>query len=187
MSDNAPPPPGTPPPPPEGGWQPPLGNQPQQGAYQPQGAYPPQQVVVKQGAGYLKIGLIALPILTLFGVLAVGCLAFGADEEIGKSTGTASQDDYDLTGPECTVDETTGPVARGTIKNTSKEKLAFEITVRFTDAAGTLISEYPTFTDPVDADQTAKWAIITRESGSPPDTTCKVNKVEYRILDDQNP
>ncbi|MEZ5381912.1 MAG: hypothetical protein R2754_08970 [Microthrixaceae bacterium] len=50
------------------------------------------------------------------------------------------------------------------MKNTSSEAQGFEVSVRFTDADGNLISEDSTFTDSIDVDQTANWEVSTFES-----------------------
>lgn len=173
----APPPPGAQPPPP-GTWQ-----------AQPAGAWPPQAqpVVVKQGPGCMKIGLIVAGVLVLFGLLGVGCLAFAGNEvakEIDRSMGTASEDDYDLTGPECSVDELLGPKAEGRITNTSDEAQGFQIEVRFLAEDGSLISEDSAFTDTIDPGQATDWQVTTLEEATGP-VTCELSEVSYSIFDDQ--
>ncbi|MEZ5383634.1 MAG: FxLYD domain-containing protein [Microthrixaceae bacterium] len=151
----------------------------------PQGGYPPQPGPAKSNAGCLKVGLIVLAVLVVFGLLGVGCLAFGANQvvdEFDKQTGVADSSDYELTGPECVNEEFVGPKATGTLKNTSSEAQGFEVSVRFTDADGNLISEDSTFTDSIDVDQTANWEVSTFESADG-EIKCEVAEVNYSLFD----
>lgn len=127
-----------------------------------------------------------LAVFVILGLIGAGCVVFGAKsvvDEIDAQTGTAEASDYELTGPECAIDEFAGPEASGTIKNTSDTDQAFQISVRFTDADGNLISEDSTFTDSIDIDQTANWEVTTFESAEG-EISCEVNEVSYTIFDD---
>ena len=151
----------------------------------PPGGYPPQQPPAKNKSGCIKIGLIVLAVLAILGLIGGGCLVFGVNQavdEIETQTGKADSSDYELTGPECTVDEFSGPTATGTIKNTSGEDQGFEVSVRFTDADGNLISEDSTFTDSIDADQTANWEVSAFETVEG-DIDCEVATVNYSLFD----
>ena len=181
-----------PPPPEYPGQQPPPGGSPQQPPQPgylmqqpPPGGYPPQQPPAKNNSGCIKIGLIVLAVLAILGLIGGGCLVFGlnrAVDEIETQTGKADPSDYELTGPECSNDEFAGPTANGTLKNTSGESQAFEVSVRFTDADGNLISEDTTFTDSIDADQTANWEVTTFETAEG-DISCEVSEVNYSLFD----
>jgi len=151
----------------------------------PPGGYPPQQPPAKNNSGCIKIGLIVLAVLAILGLIGGGCLVFGlnrAVDEIETQTGKADPSDYELTGPECSNDEFAGPTANGTLKNTSGESQAFEVSVRFTDADGNLITEDTTFTDSIDADQTANWEVTTFETAEG-DISCEVSEVNYSLFD----
>lgn len=190
-----PPPGGYPQQPPQPGYpgqQPPPGGYPQQPPQPgypmqqpPPGGYPPQQPPAKNNSGCIKIGLIVLAVLAILGLIGGGCLVFGlnrAVDEIETQTGKADPSDYELTGPECSNDEFAGPTANGTLKNTSGESQAFEVSVRFTDADGNLITEDTTFTDSIDADQTANWEVTTFETAEG-DISCEVSEVNYSLFD----
>ncbi len=56
------------------------------------------------------------------------------------------------------------------------------MSVRFTDADGNLISEDTTFTDSIDADQTANWEVTTFETAEG-DISCEVSEVNYSLFD----
>jgi hypothetical protein len=128
-------------------------------------------------------------LFVVLGVLAVGCLAFAGKEvakEIDRQIGTASTSDYDLTGPECSVDEALGPQARGTITNTSKEQQAFQVEVRFVAPDGSLVSADSDFTDPIDVGQSTNWEVTSLATDAPEGTTCTLAEVSYTIFDNQN-
>jgi hypothetical protein len=135
----------------------------------------------------MKIGLIVVAVLVIFGVIGVGCLVFAGNEvakEIDRSMGTASEDDYDLSGPECSVDEVLGPQAKGRITNTSNEAQGFQIEVRFLAEDGSLVSEDSTFTDTLDVGQATDWTVSTLADATGP-VTCELSEVSYSIFDDQ--
>ena len=135
----------------------------------------------------MKIGLIVLGVLALLGGLAVGCVALTANEvakEIGKSMGEAAEEDYDLTGPECSVDDMLGAQATGRITNTSSEAQGFQIEVRFLAEDGSLISEDSTFTDTLDVGQATDWTISSLDDATGP-VSCELKEVSYTIFDDQ--
>jgi hypothetical protein len=135
----------------------------------------------------MKIGLIVAAVLVLFGLLGVGCLAFAGNEvakEIDRSLGTASEDDYDLSGPECSVDEFLGAQAKGRITNTSGEAQGFQIEVRFLAEDGSLVSEDSTFTDTLDVGQAMDWQVTSLSDATGP-ITCELSEVSYSIFDDQ--
>lgn len=135
----------------------------------------------------MKIGLIVVAVLMLFGLLAIGCVALTANEvakEINKSMGTAAEDDYELTGPECSVDDFLGPQATGRITNTSSEAQGFQIEVRFLAADGSLVSEDSTFTDTLDVGQATDWTVTSLDETTGP-VTCELKEVSYTIFDDQ--
>lgn len=161
--------PGPPPGPPPGGW-----------AQQPP---PPAQT--SNNSGCLKIGLIVLVVLAVLGFGAVGCLVFvGGEvaEDIEQAVGEADPSDYDLTGPECSVDFADDVRANGTITNTSGERQGFQIEVRFLDSDGSLITSESTFTDALDDGQSTEWEVITF-SEAPGDFTCEIDEVSYSIFD----
>ena len=128
-----------------------------------------------------------LGVLELLGVLAAGCLAVTANEvvkEINSSMGEASTDDYDLTGPECSVDEILGAQATGRITNTSNEAQGFQIEVRFIAEDGSLVSEDSTFTDTLDVGQVTDWTVTSLDETTGP-VTCELREISYTIFDDQ--
>ena len=128
-----------------------------------------------------------LGVLVLLGVLAAGCLAVTANEvvkEINSSMGEASTDDYDLTGPECSVDEILGAQATGRITNTSNEAQGFQIEVRFIAEDGSLVSEDSTFTDTLDVGQVTDWTVTSLDETTGP-VTCELREISYTIFDDQ--
>ena len=175
------PPPPSSPPPPGGGWQQP------QGGWQQQP--PPQQIIVKQGSGCLKIGLIVLGILVIFGIGTVGCLVFAGNEvakEIDKQTGEATSSDYEISDVECTNDEMLGAQATGMIQNLSDKAQGFEIEVRFETADGDLISEDSTITDTINVDQSQAWKVLSlEEAPEGAELTCELTEVSYTIFDDE--
>lgn len=170
MSDMPPPPPSSPPP--EGGWQ-----------------QPPQQIVVKQGPGCLKIGLIVAGILVILGIGVVGCLAVVGNEvvkEIDRSMGEAATSDYEVSDIQCSVDDILGPQATGTIQNTSEKAQGFQIEVRFETTDGALISADSTFTDTINVNQSQPWTVTSFDDlpeGS--ELTCDVSEVSYTIFDNE--
>ncbi len=166
--------PGQPTAPPPGGW----------GQQAP--VPPPQQ---SSNSGCLKIGLIVLAVLFVFGIGAVGCLVFvggevaqNVSDELERAFGEADPSDYELTGPECGVDSVDDVRASGSITNTSGERQAFQITVRFLNPDGSLITSNSTFTNGLDDGQSTDWEIITF-SDAPADFTCEVDEVSYSIFD----
>lgn len=165
---------------------PPPSSAPQPGGWQQQ---PPQQIVVKQGPGCLKIGLIVAAVLVLFGIGVVGCLALAGNEvakEIDKSMGEAAASDYAITDLECVTDDMLGLKATGKIKNLSDKAQGFQITVRWETEGGDLISEDPEFTDTIKVGQAQGWEAISLKDapeGSKP--VCEVAKVEYSIFDNE--
>lgn len=172
MTETPPPPPAGPPPP--GGWQP---------------QQPPQQIVVKQGPGCLKIGLIVVGVVALLGILAVGCLAVAGNEvakEIEKEMGEAAPEDYELVDVQCGQDEFLGLEATGKIVNRSEKAQAFELSVRWETADGELISEDPHFTDTIKVGQSQAWEVHSlKDAPEGSKTKCEVTKVSYTIFDDE--
>ena len=141
------------------------------------------------GSGCLKVGLILLGVLVVFGVLAVGCLAFVGNEvvnEIDRAIGEADPGDYDLSEGDCIVDPVLGAQATGTIKNTSDKAQGFQIEVRFETSDGDLVSEDSTFTDTIAVDQSQSWEVTSLDE-IPDDVTlvCKVGEVSYSIFDNE--
>jgi len=168
---SAPPQPGQPGMPPPGGW----------------GQQPPVQQ--SGNSGCLKVGLIVLAVLFVFGIGAVGCLVIVGGEvatnvvdELERSFGEADPSDYELTGPECSVDFADDVRASGSITNTSGDRQAFGITVRFLNPDGSLITSNSTTTSGLDDGQSTDWEVITF-SDAPEEFTCEVDEVSYSIFD----
>lgn len=180
LSGGAPPPPPPPGVPPSGGW-----------AYGPGQPHPPQQIVVKQGPGCLKIGLIVLAVLVLLGIGAVACIAVVGNEvvkEIDKgledSTGEAPADSYQLGEVTCDAGAQFGLESSGTITNTSNRARAFQIIVRWETADGDLITEDSTFTDTLKVDQSQAWENSTfTEAPAGADVDCEVTNVKYTFFE----
>jgi hypothetical protein len=147
-----------------------------------------QPIVVKNGPGCLKIGLIVVFILVLLGGGTAACIAFTANNvvnELERQTGKADEADYDITLTTCTIG-TLGLEANGSITNTSKEKQAFEIKVRFTAPDGALVSEDVTFTDPINPGQSTDYEVPALKPDAPAGTRCALVAVNYTVFDDQN-
>lgn len=179
-----PPPPAGSAPPPPGSWQQAGPSGPPPGGWQQQ-----PTVVVKNGPGCLKIGLIILAVLVLFGVIAVACLAVGANEvskQIDKSTGTAKASDYQISEGSCEVTSMGSIKATGTIKNTSSKNQGFEVTYRFLDPSGTQLSTDNTYVDTIPKGQSATYKVVGLTSDAPPGSTCELKKVSYQIFDDED-
>lgn len=132
----------------------------------------------KQGSGCIKAIVIAGVIGGVLLVLGVGALFL-----LGRSvrTGTADSSDYQLTGPECTVNPALGPQASGRITNTSGSEQAFEVEVRFTARTdGSLISQNTDVVDALDDGQSTDWKVTTLDD-PPADglVDCVVSEVRY--------
>ncbi len=142
---------------------------------------------MKQKSGCLKIGLIVFLILAVFGIGVIGCLALAGNEvakEIDKAVGVADPDDYEITEVQCTEDEFLGLQATGKIKNTSDEPQAFQVSVRWVNEDGDLITDDSTFTNRMDVGQSQQWKVTSltdRPEGSTPE--CSVSEVSYTIFD----
>lgn len=148
---------------------------------------PPQQVVIKQGPGCLKIGLIVVAVLFLFGIIGVACLAFAGNEvakEINRSMGTADSSDYELSDVKCDSDGSVGVESTGTITNTAERSRAFQIVVRWETTDGVLITEDSTFTDTLKVDQSQAWKNTTfTDAPEGSEATCEVVDVRYSIFE----
>lgn len=180
---------------PTGQWSTPPGQpgQPGQPAVPPPGGWGPQPPAPpaqqSSSSGCLKVGLIVLAVLVVFGIGAVGCLvvvggevAQNVGEELERAFGEADPSDYELTGPECTVDFADDVRASGSITNTSGERQAFQITVRFLNPDGSLITSDSTFTNALDDGQSTDWEVVTF-SDAPDEFTCEVDEIAYSIFD----
>jgi hypothetical protein len=134
--------------------------------------------VGKQGSGCVKALVIAG---VLGGVVLV--VAVAAVFLLGRTvrTGTADASDYQLTGPECTINRALGPQASGRITNTSGRDQSFEVEVRFTARTdGSLISQNTDVIDVLDDGQSTDWKVTTLDD-PPADglVDCVVSEVRY--------
>ena len=99
-------------------------------------------------------------------------------------TGTADASDYDLTGPECSVNDVLGPQASGRITNTSGDRQAFEVEVRFRSRTdGTVISDNIDVVDALDDGETADWKVTSlKDPPADGQVDCEVTDVRYTRL-----
>jgi hypothetical protein len=151
---------------------------------------PAQPVVIKQGPGCMKIGLIVVGVLVLLGAglaACIGLVANEAAEDLNEAVGEAALDDYELTTETCATDSMLGAQAEGQITNTSEKAQGFQITVRFELEDGSLLSEDPTFTHTINVGQSQQWAVSSlNDVPEGAAVTCTVARVEYTIFDNED-
>lgn len=167
------------------------------GKYYPPQPQSPQPVVANNDSGGLKAALMVLAVFVVFSVLGFGCVSLmgreagkqleGAgdrlEEAIQSATGVADEADYEIMGPMCATGDAGAWVSFGTITNTSKERQAFQITIRFVAPDGSLVESVPTFTDGLDPGEAQDWKLSSASSEPPEGTTCEVEEVRYSIFD----
>jgi hypothetical protein len=129
----------------------------------------------------VKAAVVALIVLGVLGIAVTGALVFLANrvvDEIETSFGVAETSDYDIALTECGVDSFGDVQAEGRITNTSSDRTAFTIRIRFTDADGSLLTVDSGFTDALDPGQSTDWQVITfTEPRGLPD--CEIDEVRY--------
>ncbi len=125
--------------------------------------------------------MVVLIVLGVLGIVVTGALVFIANrvvDEIETSFGVADASDYDIELTECGVDSVDDAQAEGRITNTSADRRAFTIRVRFTDADGSLLTVDEAYTAALDPGQSTDWVVITfSEPRGLPD--CEIDEVRY--------
>jgi hypothetical protein len=129
----------------------------------------------------VKVAVVLLIVFGVLGLAVTGAVLYFTNrvvDEFETSFGVANSADYDIADVECGVDSLGDVQAEGRITNTSAERRAFTIRVRFTDADGSLLTVDEGYTAALDPGQSTDWVVITftEPTGRP---SCEVDEVRY--------